>query len=179
MSARLSCLLFLVLLSCLTSAKDKDKNKVILPDYVLHARTVLVVVSPEAGEPLDHLMANSTARDQVERALTDWGRFTPVLDGQESDLVIAVRAGSGRFASPTIKGGPTDSRPGVVQPGDASIRIGAQHGQPPPLSDPGSGPQSTGPRISNEVGRADDTFEVYRGGIANSVVRAAARAAFL
>ncbi len=27
------------------------------------------------------------------------------------------------------------------------------------------GPQNTGPRISNEIGRAEDTFEVYRGGI--------------
>lgn len=162
MRARNSCWWLLVLLAGLSLAKDK--SKVIFPDYVLRARTVLVVVSPEAGEPLDHPMANSAARDQVERALTDWGRFTLVLDGQESDLVIAVRAGTGRAASPTIKGGPTDNRPAVVQPGEGSIRIGAQQGHPPPLSNPGGVPD-TGPRISNEAGRPEDTFEVYRGGI--------------
>jgi len=96
----------------------------------------------------------------------EWGRLQPVMDGQEADLIIAVRAGTGRIAGPTIKGGPIDSRPTVVQPTDAGIRIGAQHGHPPSSTDPGmSTPRDNGPRIGNEVGPSEDSFEVYLGNI--------------
>jgi hypothetical protein len=163
MTARLSSLVLLAALLALP-ANAKDKKKSSLPEYVLRATTVLVVVSPDAGEPLDQPMTNATARENVEKALMQWGRLRPVMGGQESDLVIAVRTGNGRAVRPTIKGGPIDQRPGTVQTGDGSIRIGAQQGQPPPLSDPGMGPQN-GPRIGNEVGASEDTFEVYRGGV--------------
>ena len=130
----------------------------------MKAPTVLVVVNPEAGEPLDQPMANAIARENVEKALMEWGRFRLVMDGAESDLVIAVRTGSGKMAQPTIKGGPIDSRPGVGQSTDSSVRIGAQQGTPPPLNGPGMGGPQNGPRIGNEVGPSEDTFEVYRGG---------------
>jgi hypothetical protein len=145
--------------------KDKDKKKPSLPEYVLRASTVLVVVSPDAGEPLEQPMANATARDNVEKALLEWGRLRPVMDGMEADLVIAVRTASGKMVQPTIKGGPIDSRPGVGQSTDSTMRIGGQQGHPPPLSDPGMGGQQNGPRISNEVGPSEDMFEVYRGGV--------------
>jgi hypothetical protein len=164
MTARFSALIFLAALLALP-ASAKDKKKQTLPEYVLKATTVLVVVNPEAGEPLDQPMANATARDNVEKALMEWGRFHVVMDGAESDLVIAVRTGSGKMMQPTIKGGPIDNRAGVGQSTDSTIRIGGQQGHPPPLSDPGiDGPQS-GPRVSNEVGPSEDTFEVYRGGV--------------
>ena len=163
MTARLSSLFLLAaLLAVAASAKDKKKSS--LPEYVLRATTVLVVVSPEAGEPLNEPRANATARDNVERALMQWGRLRPVMDGQESDLVIAVRTGSGRMVQPTVRGGPVDQRPGTAQTGDGNIRIGAQQGQPPPLSDPSMG-RPNGPRIGNDVGPSEDTFEVYRGGV--------------
>ena len=163
MTARLSSLFLLAaLLAVPASAKDKKKSS--LPEYVLRATTVQVVVTPEAGEPLNEPRANATARDNVERALIQWGRLRPVMDGQESDLVIAVRTGSGRMVQPTVRGGPVDRRPGTAQTGDGNIRIGAQQGQPPPLSDPGMGPPN-GPRMGNDVGPSDDTFEVYRGGV--------------
>lgn len=163
MTARLSSLFLLAaLLAFPASAKDKKKSS--LPEYVLRATTVLVVVSPEAGEPLNEPRANATARDNVERALTQWGRLHPVMDGQESDLVIAVRTGSGRMVQPTVRGGPVDQRPGTAQTGDGNVRIGAQQGQPPPLSDPSMG-QPNSPRISNDIGPSEDTFEVYRGGV--------------
>jgi hypothetical protein len=162
MTARLT--LFLLLATLLASPSNaKDKKKSSLPDYVLRATTVLVVISPEAGEPLDQPMANANARENVEKALMQWGRLRPVLDGEESDLVIAVRTGNDRMVRPTIKGGPVDNRGGVVQPVDGGIRVGAQQGRPP-LSDPGTEPQNR-PRISNEVGASADTFEVYRGGL--------------
>lgn len=164
MLARLSALLVLAAL-VMVPASAKDKKKPTLPEYVLRATTVLVVVNPEAGEPLDQPMANSTARDNVEKALMEWGRLRPVMDGGESDLVIAVQTGSGKMVQPTIQGGPINNRPGVAQGTDSTIRIGAQQGTPPPLSEPGASPQN-GPRVSNEMGPSEDTFEVYRGGVA-------------
>lgn len=165
MTARLSSIFLLAALAAIP-AHAKDKKKSSLPEYVLRATTVRVVISPHAGEPVNQPMANSTARDNVEKALMRWGRLQPVLEGQESDLVIAVRTGSGRMVQPTIKGGPIDQRPGTVQTGDGSVRIGAQQGQPPPLSDPSAGPQNS-PHVGNEVGASEDTFEVYRGGVEN------------
>jgi hypothetical protein len=165
MTARLSSLVLLAaLLAVPANAKDKKKSS--LPDYVLRATTVLVVVSPEAGEPLDQPMTNASARENVEKALMQWGRLRLVMEGEESDLVIAVRTGNGKAVRPTIKGGPIDQRPGTAQSTDSSIRIGGHQGQAPPLSDPGMGPQGpqNGPHISNEVGASEDTFEVYRGG---------------
>jgi hypothetical protein len=165
MTARLSALLLLGTL-VMVPANAKAKKKPTLPEYVLRATTALVVVNPEAGEPLDQPMANSTARDNVEKALLEWGRLRPVLDGQEPDLVIAVRTGSDKMMQPTVKGGPIDNRPGVAQGTDSTIRIGAQQGTPPPLSQPGAAPPN-GPRVSNEIGPSEDTFEVYRGGVAD------------
>jgi hypothetical protein len=169
MTARLSSLVLVAaLLAVPANAKDKKKSS--LPEYVLRATTVRVVIMPDAGEPVDQPMANSTARENVEKALMQWGRLHPVLDGQESDLVIAVRTGSGKMVQPTIRGGPIDNRPGVAQPTDGGIRIGAQQGTPPPLSDPSMGPQNgpqNGPHVGNEIGPTEDTFEVYRGGVAD------------
>jgi hypothetical protein len=168
MTARLSSLLVLAALLAV-SANAKDKKKSTLPEYVLRATTALVVIAPDAGEPVNQPMANATARDSVEKALMQWGRLRLVMPGEEADLVIAVRTGTGRMVQPTIRGGPIDQRPGTVQTGDGSVRIGAQQGQPPPLSDPGAEPPQNGPRMTNEVGASEDTFEVYRGGVGYSL----------
>ncbi len=166
MTARLfSLVLLAALLAVPGSAKDKKKST--LPDYVLRATTALVVINPDAGEPVNQPMANANARDSVEKALMQWGRLRLVMAGEEADLVIAVRTGTGRMVQPTIRGGPIDQRPGTVQTGDGSVRIGGQQGQPPPLNDPGIGPPQNGPRMGNDVGASEDTFEVYRGGVAD------------
>ncbi len=162
MTARLFSVVLLAALLAV-SAPAKDKKKSSLPEYVLKATTVLVVVSPDAGEPLDQPMSNATARENVEKALMEWGRLRLVMEGEESDLVIAVRTGNGNAVRPSIKGGPIDQRPGSAESTDSSIRIGGHQGQPPPVSDPSVG-QPTGPHIGNEVGASEDTFEVYRGG---------------
>jgi len=162
MPARLACFLLPILLVA-SAVNAKDKKKPSLPELVLRARTVLVVVRPDAGEPVDHPTANATARENVEKALMEWGRLEPVLDGQEADLVIAVRTGTGRIAGPTMKGGPIDTRPAVGQSTDSTIRVGAQQGHAPPLNDPSMGPRESGPRIGNEVGSSEDSFEVYLG----------------
>jgi len=160
MNVRLSILLPVLLLIATAPAKDKKKSS--LPEDVLRAQTVRVVVDPDAGEPLDQPRANANARENVEKALMEWGRFRLVLDGEESDLVISVRTGSGQTMRPTMKGGPIDQRPGVGESTDSSIRIGGQHGQPP-MSDPSTYPSNRAPGISNEVGPSEDIFAVYRG----------------
>jgi len=161
---RLGLLLFSLLL-LISAASAKDKHKPALPEYVLRAQTVRVVIDPDAGEALDQPQANVIARDNVEKALMDWGRFRLVLDGQESDLVIVIRTGDGRMTRPTVKGGPIDQRPGYGQSSDGNIRIGGQQGQPPPLGGPGSYPQNRQPTMGTEVGPSEDSFEVHQGGL--------------
>jgi hypothetical protein len=162
-TARLSSILLVSALTVLP-ALAKDKKKPQIPEYVLRAQTVRVMVEPGAGEPLDQPYANSTARDSVEKALTEWGRFRVVMDGAESDLVITVRTGDGRAGRPTIQGGPIDQRPGVAQGTDSTIRIGAQQGRPP-FQDPNTNPAGQEPRVGTEVGPSEDTFAVYMGNI--------------
>lgn len=166
MSRRLCSLLILSGL-VLSLAFAKDKNKRVLPAYVLQARTAVVLINPDAGEPLDHPYSNSTARDSVEKALLDWGRFNLLNDGQESDLIFVVRTGNGKAMQPTMKGGPIDQRPGYGQSTDSTIRIGGHQGQPPSTEDQSVAPPNQGPHMSNEVGPSEDMLEVYRGGVAS------------
>jgi hypothetical protein len=152
-----SLITLLVLLT--TSVHGKDKK--ILPAYVLQARTVLVVVDPEAGiSPLDP-NANRIAQQDVEKELMNWGRFTPVMDAQTADLVISIRRGHGKAVNPTIGNVPND-RPVVVQPNDSGIRIGAQQGKNTPVTDPSVGASPT-PQPQTEIGPSEDMFSVYRG----------------
>jgi hypothetical protein len=156
-------LVVLALTFLLPPASAKDKHKPLLPTEVLRAETVFVTIHPDAGEPLTDLNANAKAREAVEKALDKWGRFRLVQDSITADLIFTVRTGSGQMVRPTVKDSPTDNRPVVVQPAEnGNIRIGAQHGHPPDLSQPTPG-EDTGPHISSEVGTSDDTLEVYRG----------------
>jgi hypothetical protein len=165
MSVRASIVLLLLL--SIPQADAKNKKKQLLPDYVLKAQRVLVVIRPDAGEPLTNPTANRTAQDEVERAISKWGRFNLVIEAQTADLVIAVR--KGHAGGPTISNSPVDNRPVVFQtggqPSGGGTRIGGQQGRPPDLTNPGLGPEDSGPRISNQIGPSDDIFEVYLGGI--------------
>jgi hypothetical protein len=163
MPCRLS-LLAVVLALVFTPALAKDKKKSSLPAYVLHARTVRVIINPDAGEPLDQPRANETARINVEKALMEWGRLDILPDGGESDLVFVVRTGNGKGQRPTIKGGPIDQRPGVAEGTDSSIRIGVQHGHPP-VNDTSMTPPNRPPYLGNEMGPGEDMLEVYRGDV--------------
>lgn len=158
-----SILLSLLLLTSLAQAKNK---KAPLTADVLRAQTVLVVIDPEAGEPLTDPGANRNARDEVEKALMKWGRYRLALDAQTADLVFSVRRGTGRSVTPTIGNLPTDNRPVILQPTDGGVRAGQQRGHPPDLSQPGiGGPQDPEPRPRTEMGSSEDTLEVYRGGV--------------
>ena len=138
-----------------------DKKKIVLPAYVLKARTVLVLIDPDAGTSMTSPLANKTAQEDVEKALMKWGRLTPVLEGQPADLVITVRKGSEKLVQPTIGGEPTNDRPIIVQQTDNSIRIGAQQGHP--VGAPQSTTQDTRPRPGMEAAPPEDVFVVYDG----------------
>jgi len=157
-----------VILTCITALLAPlalANEKATLPSDVLYARTVLVVISPDAGEALSDPNANNVARENVEKALIKWGRFELVLETSTADLIIAVRTGSGRSVQPTLKGGPIDNRPVILQPQDGSIRIGGQRGRPPDVAQPTGGSADESPHAQMEIGPKDDTFEVYRGKI--------------
>jgi hypothetical protein len=142
----------------------KNKKKPTLPDLILRAQTVYVVIQPDAGEPVTDPTANRNAEDAVEKAIMKWGRFSLVPGSQTADLIIAVRRG--HAAGPTIRNSPADDRPVVIQPGEAGTRVGGHQGRPPDLSDPGLGaPTNRGPQISNQIGSSEDSFEVYMGGV--------------
>ena len=166
-----SVLLVAVLLASTAPAKDKNKKKPLMSPEILRARTAVVVIDPDAGEPLDEPSANANARTAVEKALLEWGRFDLLLQGEETDLIFVVHTGNGRAMRPTMKGGPVDQRPVSGESTDSTIRIGAQQGQPPPLEGgqdiPPNIPPAGKPHVRNEVGPSEDMFEVYRGNVPN------------
>jgi hypothetical protein len=152
------------LLLCCVFAAGKDKKKSVLPVDVLQAKTVLVVVDPEAGMAVDSPMANRTAQEDVEKALMNWGRFKLAVDASDADLIITVRKGNGKIAQPTVGGVPNNNRPVIMEPSDSGGRIGGRSGTPPMAGDPSnSDPQFGGPHQQVEVGQPQDMFAVYRG----------------
>jgi hypothetical protein len=153
-------LTFALVATSLAIAGPKKRDQ--LPAYVLKAHTAVVIVDPSAGTSANSPLANKKAQEDVEQALTKWGRFSLVLDPQSADLVIVIRKGSGKLVQPTIAGLPTNDRPVIVQQTDSSIRIGGQQGRAPgspqqPL------PQDTSPSPQMEVTPPDDMFWVYEG----------------
>jgi hypothetical protein len=153
-----SLIVLFVLLTMSLQAKDKKKT---LSAYVLQARTVLVVVDPDAGISPANPNENRIAREDVEKALMNWGRLKPVMDAQTADLVVSVRRGHGKALNPTI-GGVPDDRPVILQPNDSGIRVGAQQGKNTPVTDPNVAPPM-GPHAQTEIGPSDDMLTVYRG----------------
>ena len=139
------------------------EKKSLLPPYVLTARTVVVLIDPDAGISADAPLANKNAQEDVEKAFMKWGRLTVVPGTPGADLVVTVRKGSGKVVQPTIGGVPTNDRPVTVGRTDDTIRIGAQQGRDPGLQQ--SEPPDTGPHPQVEVGAPEDMMVVYRGHI--------------
>jgi hypothetical protein len=152
------------------TAIAKKKEKASLPNYVLKAQTVLVVILPDAGEPVGDSTANRKVQGEVEKALMKWGRYRLALDLNTADLVIGVRKGTGKVANPTVNGGPVDSRPASFETTDNQVRVLLQQGRPTDLTQQGtpttdvSGPNDKA-HTGMEVGAEDDTFMVFQGGV--------------
>jgi len=153
--------ILIVFLTSLT-AVAKDKKKPPLPADILQAHTVLVLIDPDAGVDAQDPMANRTARQDVERALAKWGRFSTAMEASNADLVITVRKGNGKIAQGTIGGMPTNNRPITAQSDGSVTQIGGRHGTSADPNDPTNSPSSTDPHPQLEVGSSQDTFVVYR-----------------
>jgi hypothetical protein len=171
-------LIALLLLSPLAPAKDKKKTP--LPEDVLRAHTVWVIVDPTAGVDINAPNANRIARTDVEKALVDWGRLEPVTNADMADLIITVRKGNGKVANGTIGGTPVNAPPPVIaQSTDNNIHVaggtrGAQIPDRTPDASssseapfPDAGPSTnTGypakPSPQAELGLSQDMFVVYR-----------------
>jgi hypothetical protein len=152
--------LFAVVLLTTATGFAKDKKKSILPAYVLTARTVTVMIDPDAGVSVDNPRANEIALKDVEAALLTWGRFELLMGRPGADLIIVIRRGHGRLVEPTISDPRQNNRAGSITPIDGGLGVGVQHGQPPGQTGPVSGVGSPHPEI--EGGGSDDSFAVYR-----------------
>ena len=107
---------------------------------------------------------NMKALEEVEKALLKWRRFQFAPDASTADIIVAVRKGAGKLVTPTINGGPVDSRPVSVETTESQIKIGGSQGRPPDLTqnpDPGQADQRA--HTGMGVGNVEDTFKVYLG----------------
>jgi hypothetical protein len=143
----------------------KNKNDKVVPEYILHAHTVAVVIDPEAGMSVEDPRANMMAQKDVEAALLHWGRFVPVTSMQGADLVIVIRREHGRMVDETVNARPQTNASGVINPMDSGVATGVQRGMPPGGTGSGLPDASTrepaGPQM--EGGGFDDSFVVYDG----------------
>lgn len=157
------CLAFALVVASSTFAVAKDKkDKRVLPDFIVNAHTAAVVIEPGASEPLTNPGLNRNAQEDVEQALSRWGRIRPVVDPSTADLVIVIRKGS-KGVGPIVRGGPLDQRPVIIQPTDGNIRLGTQVGTPPLSQDPSGTRNSDRPQLGNGAQYADDLFEIHIG----------------
>ena len=152
---RVSTLIAVCLLATLGFAKDKKKNT--LPTYVLRAQTVAVIIDPTAGFTIDDPRANEVARQDVESALLSWGRYNPILQTNDADLIVVVRKGNGRMVNDTIHDPRQNNRPGSVLTADNGVSLNGQHGTPSNQPSPEPTPQM-------DIGQTEDSFVVYEGG---------------
>jgi hypothetical protein len=97
-----------VLFAATLFAKDK-KPKQEIPDEILNARYVAVIVFNESNQ-LVKQADDLRAIGDVEQALRKWGRYAITLNVRDADFVIAIR--KGRMAEARI-GVPSVNRPGI------------------------------------------------------------------
>jgi hypothetical protein len=154
MVKRAFAVLLISLLATCGFAKDKTKN--ILPAYVLQAKTVAVVIDPNAGISIDDPRANEVAQKDVEAAFLKWGRFEPVSDPKTADLIVMVRKGNSRLMDESM---PDPRQNNGITPNNRAGSIGSQ----PDLSaDPGIRGSRQLPQAG--MGDAGDLFSIFKGG---------------
>jgi len=146
-------------------AQTKDK-KTTLPDVVLQAETVYVMIAPDSGMSVTNPGENRAAREAVEEALRKWGHFrvlTYTGGATPPDLIIVVRKGGSKT---TITGVDPNDRPATIGSsdtvGDRNINLGVSNGREPR---PAGANRAPGPGVGTEVAPPEDVFEVYLAGI--------------
>jgi hypothetical protein len=133
------------------AAKEKQKKSP-LPLTVLEAKTISIVIEPDAGRSLENPMANQTAQKDVEAAILKWGRFQPMLSTTNADLIIVIRKGTGHLTDASLS-----------NPRNDGIPVSAQAGNQPGLANrpPGTNPDTPTPQ--GDILNTDDSFVVYEG----------------
>jgi hypothetical protein len=152
-----------LLMATFAGAKNKAEKSV--PDYILHAKTVAVIIDPQAGIDVDDPRANQVAQKDVETALLNWGRLQPVISTQGADLIIVIRKGHKGVVDTTISDPRQNDRVGVINPTTNGVSVGAQHGRQPDGTGsgvPDASEQGT-PHPQTEIGAVGDSFSVYNG----------------
>jgi hypothetical protein len=180
-------LTLIALLLSSSFAPAKDKKKAPLPEDVLKAHTVWVIVDPTAGVDIKAPDANRIARTDVEKALVRWGRLEPVTNADMADLIITVRKGNGKMANGTIGGTPVNAPPPVIgESTDDSIHVAggtrgaripdrtpdASSSSDAPFPDDGSSAKTGYPAKASpqaEIGLSQDMFVVYRSHTVNAL----------
>src|SRR5690242_10393054 len=132
--------LFLLLPLLLISTHAKDKKKQLLPNYVLQARTVLIVIHPDATESVTNPRANLDAQSAVESAVKKWGRFDVVHSASDAELIIAVRKAAP--SRPVITRSPADR---TTMGGGVSVDPEKRGGNPPNVTEVDPPPPSAVP----------------------------------
>lgn len=163
-------------------AKGDDKNKALLPSYILQARTACVLIDPGAGYSLKDPQANETARRDVETALLNWHRFQLVMDCHNADLIIEIRKGTGKLTATDIADPRQNRRAAYIDPTTAGVSAGVQRGRDGRTFDPMSAPASGGvgdagpageasPHPQTEIGNTDDSMIVFHGDLEDPLDR--------
>jgi len=141
------------------------KHDPALPEFVLQAHTVAVMIDPGAGMSADDPRANQIAEKDVEAALVKWGRFTPVISPKGADIVIVIRKGSNRAVSDAISPPSQNDRNGALTATDNNTPLAAQRARMPDATGGGSSDptmrDSAHPQIEGAM--ANDSFVVHRG----------------
>ena len=153
----------LLMLGPVATAKEKDK--VVLPAYILQAHTVAVRIDPEAGVPVTDPAWNRDAQRAAETALLNWGRFEVEMNGGQADLIVVLRRGTGKFTAGEVRDPRQNRRPGSVEPTDTGVSVGAQRGVPVDATGSSGtrGAVGRGAEPQAEGGGTNDAFVVYEG----------------
>lgn len=162
------CLVVALLATVAIAGYADKKQKKTLPEIVLKAQTVTVVIQSDAREPMSDPNANLKAEKAVEEAIMKWGRLKLTADAETADLVIAVQKGTGKAADATVGGGPVDNVPVIGERTDngtdTNIRVGVRQGTPPATTQyPGAETQR--PSEGAQIGGSQDRMTVYLGGV--------------
>jgi hypothetical protein len=144
------------------TAKEKQKKSP-LPPSVLEAKTISIIIEPDAGHSLENPMANQTAQKDVEAAILKWGRFQPMLSTQNADLIIVIRKGTGHIADASISDPQNSGRPGSMTPSNDGVPVSDQRSNQPSLDNrpPPTNPGT--PTTHGDITNTEDSFLVYDG----------------